>query len=615
MFRSIRWRLVASYTCMTLLAVTLVGVLALFLIERYLLHQERDYLALNANAVARQLEPMLQAQVAQPVLVDLARTTALFSDVQVRILDAQAQLLADSGQPFPDTVTLMLESATGAAAGVTASASREAGVWVQVYPAQAATAATAHGEQTGSTAKASLPTLPPLVLFRRGTEFRNDPGFGEGFLSTTLVTDTRVIVSSQVVTRTTAVQPIMPVQAGVAEAASTLEMVEPIAVPGGYQLSRLWQTLWGEPQRVTKAVSSGSDVMGYVELRSTPAFATSALALMQRAFLVAGVGVAFLSMLVALWMSRSLTAPLQDLIQTTEQMHSGALSARASVRTQDEIGLLATQFNTMAAQLESSFAELAAERDALRRFVADASHELRTPITALKTFGELLLGPAGEVATTRQEFLQESQKQVQRLEWMTSALLKLSRLDAGLTELKTEVVDLRELLTATTKLFLARAEEKAITLTIVTMPTPVLALCNPSYLEMALVNLLDNALKFTPTGGLVQLGAAVTTLPHKAENTVPSVAWAELWVHDDGVGIAAEELPYIFDRFYRGSLALPSKVPTTARVDPDIGSGLGLAIVQSIVKAHQGQVTVQSRRGGGSLFVLKLPLATGKSAP
>lgn len=610
MFRSIRWRLVASYTLMTILAVTLVGVLALFLIERYLLHQERDYLTMNATAVAQQLEPMFQAQVARPALMDLARTTALFSDVQVRILDAQAQLLADSGQPAQDPVTLVLsQPATTMTTGDVASASGEAGVWVQVLPAQPAVAPIWNWHQNvDRTTPDGQQPLPPMVVFRRGTELRNAPAF---------VFDTQAFTAAAM---GVAVQAV-PAQATTGDMPYT---VETVAAQRWFGLGNLLDTILPEPQSVIKAVGNNGNVVGYVELRSEPDFAAAALLLIRRSFLLAGLGVSLLAMLVALWMSRSLTAPLHDLIQTTEQMRGGALSARASVRTHDEIGLLATQFNTMAARLESSFAELAAERDALRRFVADASHELRTPITALKTFGELLLGPAGELTATRLEFLQESQKQIQRLEWMTSALLKLSRLDAGLTELKTEAIDLRDLLTVTSKPFLARAQEKAVTLTVLATPEPVLAFCNPSYLEMALANLLDNALKFTPTGGTIQVGVALAALPAVSSEGPAQDAWVELWVDDNGVGIAPEDLPYIFDRFYRGlhsvapsvdghllgaAYAQPQRTSTIAVcTGSDGGCGLGLAIVQSIVKAHQGQVAVQSKIGVGSRFVVKLPL-------
>ena len=581
MFRSIRWRLVASYTLMTVLAVTLVGVLALLLIERYLLRQERDYLTMNATVVAQQLEPLLLQPQPAPVLAELARTTAFLSDVQVRILDAQEQVLVDSGLPSQLDGVTWLASPTVASAMEPAAHSdvMQPGVFVQIVTDQ-------DGQQPPFSWSPAVPSgnsqeaPPPLVVFRRGALLGRDSALGPALMPGA------ALIESSVFTAT--------IGASILPATQTPLPTAPLA-KARLAIDALVERIGFAPQRVVQAIDSGQGVVGYVELRSAPNIG-AALALIRRAFLLAGVGVSLLAMLVALWMSRTLTAPLQDLIQVTNQMGRGALSARALVRTQDEIGRLATQFNTMAAQLERSFAELAAERDALRRFVADASHELRTPITALKTFSELLLGPAGEIAATRAEFVQESQRQVHRLEWITSALLKLSRLDAGLTELKSETVDLGELLDQTARPFATRAAEKAITLQVTRLSMPIVVQGSGAYLELALANLLDNGLKFTPAGGTIQLGATIATV-EKAD----AASWVELWVQDTGPGITPADHPYIFERFYRGQQTHLSADET--------GCGLGLAIVQSIVNAHGGEVTVQSEMGMGSRFVIKLPLA------
>lgn len=609
MFRSIRWRLVASYTLMTILAVTLVGVLALFLIERYLLRQEHDYLTLNATAVAQQLEPLLRAPLPQPALADLARTTAFLSDVQVRILDAQEQILVDSGAPSQLDGMTWLRPATEAIASTTnmTGTSASSGVFVQVLPDQPDEQSSLHWQKTVTVEAGSAPPLPPLVVFRRSAVFASDPALWPQ-PEAPLPADTISIVAAT------------PPLVAPAAPAAPLPITDVHQLPGWPALHAFFAPVAMAPQRVVQAVSSEQGVVGYVELSSGPDFATAALALIRRAFLLAGAGVSLLAMFVALWMSRTLTAPLHDLTQVTNQMRSGALSARAAVRTQDEIGLLATQFNTMATQLERSFAELAAERDALRRFVADASHELRTPMTALKTFIELLLGPAGASVSTRSEFLQQSQQQLQRLEWTTSALLQLSRLDAGLTDLKAESLDLRDLLAPTLKPFAVRAQEKSILLTLAPSPAPVLAVGNAAYLEMALGNLIDNALKFTPSGGAIELSATLEASAKLADatdaETTTQPIWATLTVQDNGMGIAPEDQPYVFDRFYRGHHSV-SKSPDGTDTNRDLqsqtsdeaGCGLGLAIVQSIVKAHGGQVTVASAVGVGSRFVVQVPSA------
>ena len=143
----------------------------------------------------------------------------------------------------------------------------------------------------------------------------------------------------------------------------------------------------------------------------------------------------------------------------------------------------------------------AAERDALRRFIADASHELRTPITALKSFIDLLQGPAAGDPQAQAEFLAESQAQIERLEWITRDLLDLSRLDAGLAALDRDEHDVGELIEAAAAAFKAQAREKGIALSL-QPPQPALTLyCDRGRIEMALSNLVDNALKYTPAGG------------------------------------------------------------------------------------------------------------------
>jgi signal transduction histidine kinase len=243
----------------------------------------------------------------------------------------------------------------------------------------------------------------------------------------------------------------------------------------------------------------------------------------------------------------------------------------------------------MAEQLQTSFSQLQAERDSLRRFISDASHELRTPITALKNFVLLLTGPAGEVPSTRAEFLAESETQIERLEWITRNLLDLSRLDAGLFELELAEHDVRDLLELAAAHFKARAEEKGIELQLVKPDSPLNLVCDQPRLELALGNLLDNAIKFTPPGGKVEIGA-------RLEDDSLSI-----WVEDNGPGIAPEDLPHVFERFYRGQNA----AGTT-------GSGLGLAIVKSLVEAQGGQISVVSKAGHGTRFTLKLRLTTPK---
>ncbi|HEY9593462.1 MAG TPA: HAMP domain-containing sensor histidine kinase, partial [Spirochaetia bacterium] len=280
---------------------------------------------------------------------------------------------------------------------------------------------------------------------------------------------------------------------------------------------------------------------------------------------------------------------LRRLASTARRMGDGDLAARAVSRRSDEVGELAHQLNGMAENLEASFRDLRAERDSLKRFVADASHELRTPITALATFNELLQGSASDDPAARQEFLRESQTQLARLQWITANLLDLSRLDAGIAGLSLGRHPVTEIVEGSVGGSLARAREKGVSLAVTADPG-LAVMCDINRLQLALSNLVANAVKFVPAGGAVSVSAA---------ERGDRVAFV---VTDNGPGISADELPRIFDRFYRGRSAGGD------------GAGLGLAIAQSVARAHGGSLAVRSEPGRGSTFTLEIPRDTGVTA-
>jgi signal transduction histidine kinase len=543
-FSSIRWRLVASYSLIALLTVSLVGVLALSLVSRYVRQQQMDYLTSNAQAIAHQALPLMRPVIQRAGLLELANTASFFVNARVRILDAQQRVLVDSGL------------------------GRYADEFVWIAPA----------ERLRFELEAPLSAYGPVIIAMPGSDqdLRSDRLASELTLLKGLPPDAQITVvrriggpwGSRIVFSTPSKREVTGLPWVDANE------LQPPAQEEGPRSQQVILTPIGLP----------SHPVGFVELGSSPDFGAEMLLTTGRALFLAAMGATLLAVILGMLVSRGLTRPLHSLSAAAGRMSHGDWSARAPAHGRGEIGQLAAQFNQMADRLQANFAELAAERDALRRFIADASHELRTPITALKTFNELLQGPAADEPSTRDEFLAESQVQLDRLEWITLNLLDLSRLDAGLAHLDMAEHALGELIETAVGAFKNLAQEKSIHLSI-TGRLPQLTLrCDRARLESALANLLDNAVKFTPAGGHVEIGA---------EQTEASV---RIWVQDDGPGIDVQDQPHIFERFYRGQAGHPE------------GSGLGLAIVQSVAQAHAGRVWVDSQPQQGSRFTIELPV-------
>jgi signal transduction histidine kinase len=226
--------------------------------------------------------------------------------------------------------------------------------------------------------------------------------------------------------------------------------------------------------------------------------------------------------------------------------------------------------------------------------VAEVSHELRTPIAALRTFNELLAEGAMGDDATRREFLEQSRQQIERLDWLSTNLLELSKLDSGLVLLDLRPEDLRAVVESAVEQATPAAERKQIKLVIDEPAEPLRQRHDPQRLGQVVSNLIGNALKFTEEGG------------HVTVKLRPIDDGAEISVADDGVGIPPAELHYVFERFYRGAWANESRAT---------GSGLGLSIVKSIVDMHNGQVEITSTPGKGTEVTISLPRDMSVSSP
>jgi two-component system sensor histidine kinase MprB len=284
-------------------------------------------------------------------------------------------------------------------------------------------------------------------------------------------------------------------------------------------------------------------------------------------FLVGGIGIALAAALAA-FVATAALRPVRRLTAAAETVAAtGNLSERVAVTGDDELGRLAARFNTMLAALEDSVGRQ-------RRLVADASHELRTPLTAARTNVDLVReGKLAQDETARA--LEEASVELDSLTSLVADLVELARGEER--KLRIEEVQLDDLVAVAVE----RAKSRAPHATFVTSMTPTTVRVDPVLVERAVSNLLDNAVKYSPDGAPVEV----------------TVREGEVIVADHGPGVAAEDAPRIFDRFYRAA---------AARAKP--GAGLGLAIVREAAEAHGGTATLESTHGGAR-FRLTLPAA------
>ena len=269
-----------------------------------------------------------------------------------------------------------------------------------------------------------------------------------------------------------------------------------------------------------------------------------------------------------------LVRPLLTLTDVTTRMADGELAARTAVQRQDELGTLGSSFNKMADQLEGTITTL-------RQFIADAAHELHTPLTALQTDLQTLGQAVHEPAQAAK--IERAQAQAVRLQTLTDSLLDLSRIEANATA-ETEKINLNQLMQETAELFASRAEQAEIQFDLTLPDAQLHVLGHPLRLRQAIQNVLDNALKFTPAGGEVTV------------DLVREDDFACLTITDTGIGIPAEDMPHLYGRFHRGR--------NTADFP---GNGLGLAIVQAIVVGMNGRIAIQPLTPGTQVTI-HLPL-------
>ncbi len=543
--RSIRWQLPISYAGIAFLAAVVSGVVLLTALRNHYAGIEHAYLDANAQGFSIWFAETLTDA---PDLSDLdTRVTRLgfFWNMRIQVLDQQQNVIIDSGSPAEWTVAL---GPAGSADMLMFSPLR-----VDVTPA-------------------SNPQFiaGDIFFFDADTPGRAPLGIYQGSNR-----DTNAPLSAQ----------------------NGSPYYSITHSPLGLRLSAPMQIEQNDNRRsdqwtAQNIYAADGQPLGTVVLSEGPAYGMAILDSVAQTWLLASACAVLLAAAAGWLISRRISTPLLALTRTTQRMASGELTARTTTQRGDELGTLAHAFNDMAERIETTI-------NTLRRFAADAAHELYTPLAALRTNVELAAEEcrvqSPRTASTAIETpvsaaedatpIARALAQIERLQALANDLLDLSHIESDPRSAPQSCCDLRALVAQVSELYASRAEQSELDyhLTLPNAPVPLVA--SEQQMHRVLANLLDNALKFTPPGGSIAV-----SLQHNTQQIILSI-------EDTGIGIPADDLPHLFERFRRGrnTAAYP-------------GSGLGLAIVRAIVRAHHGSVSAESSAQGTRIRILLPPV-------
>ncbi len=315
--------------------------------------------------------------------------------------------------------------------------------------------------------------------------------------------------------------------------------------------------------------------------RTIETFATALIAIVIGAFLLSVIG--------AYLLARTALSPVGAVTSSARKITESDLSKRLPVKNlKDEIGSLTVTINGLLSRLEAAFVRREEALSRQRRFVADASHELRTPLTTIEGYAEMLEEWALHNPETARESVRAIREESKRVREMMEDLLALAQGDEG-APLELSPQDVAAVVGDAVRAARAAAGGK-VTIEYQPPESEIVATFDRARIRQAISILLDNAIKYTPRGGEVKV------------DVLERDGWAELEVSDTGVGISREQLPLIFERFYRADQARTRG-----------GAGLGLAIACQIVEAHGGAIEARSEPGKGSTFVIRIPRSDSAS--
>ncbi|MEW5954723.1 MAG: ATP-binding protein [Bacillota bacterium] len=315
------------------------------------------------------------------------------------------------------------------------------------------------------------------------------------------------------------------------------------------------------------------------------------LAELHRVIVYVGIGGILLATLLSFLLSRSLSRPLIQMNNVARGLAAGDFSQQVEVKSEDEIGVLAQSLNTLSKQLQEKIEDLERLDNTRRDFVAGISHELRTPLTIMQGYAEALQDNIAETEEERQEYISYIINEIQRQKRLVAELLDLRRIESGQDKIELQQMDALPVIKRALDRIKTIAKEKGIVMPWFCPADLPPLLANRDRLEQVMLNLLDNAIRHTPEGGVVEVKAGV-----QDDFVVIEVA-------DSGPGIPGDELELIWEKFYKID---------KSRSRAGGGTGLGLAIVKRIVENMGGSVHVSSSYGQGARFIVSLNIAAGK---
>ncbi len=529
--KSIRWRLPLSFLGIAGLTVVILGIVLLVILRGHYQRVERDFLHAKAEEVYSGILPIFEASIPSDAVSVYLDNLSFLTQTRIRVQDAQGVLLADTGSPQDFNLVLRLLDR----------------------------------QQPQSEGRDDLVFQPFIIIDKDDTSDEN-----------------------LVITPSASGDTFTDENERIAEFPSRLpetdEMDRKLVFipqvsdePLGYNLgiTLIFEGSRSQQKLQLAYYNDEGDLLGFVELLEGPAYGQTMLNSVFVGLLLAGGLSILLAGAAGFWISHRLSHPILALSKSSARIADGEYASRVDIDRQDELGLLARTFNRMAERVEGTVSTL-------RRFVSDAAHELNTPLTALRT--NLDLAKTERKVSLRNKYLEQAVEQAKRLEHLSNALLDISRLEAKMDQKEMVQLDLTGLLRDLSERYASRAEQSEIDFQLDLPEDSTVLKGNETQLRRAFENLLDNALKFTDSGGEVGLGL-------RREADIVSI-----WVEDRGIGIPENELPHLFQRFHRAPNAYGYP-----------GSGLGLVIVKTIIEGHGGSVQVENR-AHGTRFTCRLPI-------